>query len=67
MRKEYNFSNTIKNPYISKDTEQITITLDSNILKYFKNKATKTGIPYKVLITSYLKDCVKKNRELEIN
>lgn len=67
MRKEYNFSNARKNPYISKDIEQITITLDSNILNYFKNKATKTGIPYQVLITSYLKDCVKKNRKLEIN
>ncbi len=67
MRKEYNFSNARKNPYISKDIEQIIITLDSNILNYFKNKATKTAIPYQVLITSYLKDCVKKNRELEIN
>lgn len=67
MRKEYNFSNAIKNPYTSKDTEQLTITLDFKIINFFKDKAIKTGIPYQILIASYLKDCVKKNRELEIN
>jgi predicted DNA binding CopG/RHH family protein len=67
MRKEYNFSNARKNTYVSKDIEQITITLDFKIINYFKYEAIKTGIPYQVLITSYLKDCVKKKRELEMN
>ena len=67
MRKEYDFSHAIRNPYTSNDMKQITINLDTNILNYFKDIASKTGIPYQILISSYLKDCVKKRHKLDIN
>ena len=67
MRKEYDFSQAIRNPYTSNDMKQITLNLDTNTLNYFKDIASKTGIPYQILISSYLKDCVKKRHKLDIN
>ena len=67
MRAEYDFSNARRNPYTSNDFKQITLNLDANILNYFKDIASKTGIPYQILISSYLKDCVEKKRELVMN
>ena len=67
MRREYDFSNARGNPYTSNDIKQITLNLDANILNYFKDIASKTGIPYQILISSYLKDCVKKRHKLDIN
>ena len=67
MRAEYDFSNARRNPYTSNDIKQITLNLDANILNYFKDIASKTGIPYQILICSYLKDCVKKRHKLDIN
>ena len=58
MRAEYDFSNARRNPYTSNDIKQITLNLDTNTLNYFKDIASKTGIPYQILICSYLKDCV---------
>ena len=67
MRAEYDFSNAIRNPYTSNDMKQITLNLDISTLNYFKDIASKTGIPYQILISSYLKDCVKKRHKLDIN
>ena len=67
MREEYDFINARRNPYTSNDIRQITLNLDANILNYFKDIASKTGIPYQILISSYLKDCVNRRRKLDIN
>ena len=67
MRAEYDFSNARRNPYTSNDMKQITLNLDTNTLNYFNDIASKTGIPYQILISSYLKDCVEKKREIVIN
>ena len=67
MRAEYDFSNARRNPYTSNDMKQITLNLDTNTLNYFKDIASKTGIPYQIWISSYLKDCVKRRRRLDIN
>ena len=67
MRREYDFSNARRNPYTSNDIKQITLNLDTNTLNYFKDIASKTGIPYQILISSYLKDCVKRRHKLDIN
>ena len=64
MRAEYDFSNAKKNPYVKKEKRQVTINLDCSTIEYFKEKASKTGIPYQVLINLYLGDCVEKKREL---
>ncbi len=61
MRKEYDFKNSIKNPYIKKLKKQISIRLDIEILNYFKELSVETGIPYQNLINLYLADCTTKH------
>lgn len=66
MKNEYDFNNTIKNPYVNKtEKQQITIKLDNEIIVYFKKMAEDTGIPYQTLINMYLSDCVKNEKKLK--
>jgi len=48
MREEYDFSNSIKNPYAQKEKKQISINIEIDTIAYFKNLAKKIGIPYHV-------------------
>ena len=59
MNKEYDFSNSIKNPYAKKLKKQITIRLENETINYFKKLAIETDIPYQKLINLYLSDCAK--------
>lgn len=67
MRKEYDFSNSMKNPYAKKVKKQISIKIESDTIDYFKELATKVGIPYQNLINSYLTDCAVKHVEPKLN
>ena len=62
MRKEYNFSNAKRNPYIGKLKRQITIRLDKDVIEYFKKIAELSEIPYQKLINLYLRDCAEEER-----
>lgn len=64
MREEYDFSNAVKNPYVNKEKQQVTIKLDSSVVAYFKKMADDTGVPYQTLINMYLADCVKEKKKL---
>ena len=61
MRKEYNFSESIKNPYEKKLKRQVTIRLENEIIEYFKKLASEVDIPYQVLINMFLRDCAQNN------
>lgn len=63
MRQEYDFSNSIKNPYAKKVKKQISIKIEVDTINYFKELAVKSGIPYQNLINSYLTDCAMKHIE----
>lgn len=39
MRKSYNFSNAVKNPYFSKLKESITVSVNAETIDYFKRIA----------------------------
>ena len=67
MRKEYGFSNAQKNPYTEKLRQQITISVDEDVVDYFKAQSEENGIPYQTLINLYLKDCAKNKRELQMS
>ncbi len=60
MRKEYDFSKSIKNPYAKKLKKQVTIRLENETIDYFKKLAAETDIPYQKLINLFLKDCAGK-------
>jgi predicted DNA binding CopG/RHH family protein len=68
MKKEYDFvkMRAVKNPYAKILKKQITIRLNSSAIDYFKNMAKELGIPYQVLIDSYLTDCAVSKRRLNL-
>ncbi len=63
MKEEYDFSQSIRNPYVKKIKKQVTIRLEDEVISYFKKLAEETGIPYQSLINLYLQDCVKMQRK----
>ena len=70
MRDNYDFSNSIKNPYLKKlkrQKKQITIDVDEDTINYFKMMAENKGVPYQNLINLYLRDCAISGRELQIS
>ena len=66
MRKEYDFSNSVKNPYAKKLKKPISIRLDEDTITYFKGMSEETGIPYQNLINLYLRDCAMKHKKLNL-
>lgn len=67
MKKEYDFTNATKNPYVGKLKQQITINIDKETIAYFKMLSENSGIPYQTLINLYLTDCAKNHKQLSIN
>lgn len=65
MRKKYDFSKGIKNPYAKLLKKQITIRLDFSTIAYFQRLGQQVGLPYQSLINLYLKDCVQRKRKLK--
>lgn len=67
MREEYDFSKAKRNPYTKKLKQQITINIDNDVIEFFKNMSSSSGIPYQTLINLYLSDCMTNNRKLNIS
>lgn len=67
MRKEYDFSESKKNPYVNKLKKQITIRLDEGTLSYFKKLSESNNIPYQTLINLYLRDCAVKQKKINLS
>ncbi len=66
VKKEYDFSNAVKNPYAKKLKKQITININSDVIEYFREESERTGIPYQTLINLYLADCAQNKRKLNL-
>jgi len=64
MKKEYDFSKLKgrRNPHARKLKKQITIRMGVDIIDYFKELASETGIPYQNLINMYLRSCVVEKK-----
>lgn len=67
MRKDYDFSKSVKNPYVKHLKKQVTLRLGTDVISYFKDLADETGVPYQNLINLYLRDCVTSHKKLELN
>jgi predicted DNA binding CopG/RHH family protein len=67
MRDNYDFSDSVPNPYAKKLKKPITIRLDEETIGYFKELADKNGISYQSLINLYLKDCANSHRVLNFH
>ena len=66
MRKEYDFSDSVKNPYAKHLKKQVTLRLNVDVIEYFKALAAETGIPYQNLINLYLKECAHSGKKLAL-
>ena len=53
MKKNYDFSNAVKNPYAKKLKKTICINISESVIAYFKALSEKTEIPYQVLINMF--------------
>ncbi len=67
MKEEYDFSNSIKNPYTKKLKKQITIRLDDETINYFKELSVELNLPYQNIINLYLNDCAIHHKRLNIS
>jgi predicted DNA binding CopG/RHH family protein len=65
MRKEYDLSNAVRNPYTKLLKKQITIRLETETIDYFKSLSKETGVPYQTLIDMYLTDCAMNKKKLQ--
>lgn len=66
MRKEYDFSASVKNPYVKRLKRQVTLRLGVDVIDYFKKLANETGVPYQNLINLYLQDCANSHKRLKL-
>lgn len=66
MKKSYDFSKSVRNPYVKKAKKQLTIRLDEDTIDYFRGLAEETGIPYQSLINLYLRECALEKRKLRM-
>ena len=60
MLKEYNFSKSVKNPYVKKLKKQVSINLNIETIEYFKALADENGAKYQTLINMFLNECAAK-------
>ena len=61
MKANYDFSNSVKNPYLKKLKKQISIRVNLDTIDYFKKLSAETSIPYQKLMNLYLAECVKQH------
>jgi predicted DNA binding CopG/RHH family protein len=66
MKTRYDFSKSVRNPYLAKAKKQLTIRLDEDTIKYFKALAQQSGIPYQNLINLYLRECAESAKKLHM-
>ena len=62
MKAEYDFSESRKNPYVSRLKRQVTMRLDASTIDYFKQLAAGMGMPYQNLINLFLRDCAERKQ-----
>ena len=66
MRKEYDFTDSVRNPYAKHLRKQVTIRLGTDVIDYFKAMALETGVPYQNLINLYLRECARSGKKLAL-
>ncbi len=66
MRKKYDFSKSVKNPYAKDLKKQVTLRLSKDVIAYFKALSAETGIPYQNLINLYLRECAHSGKKLAL-
>lgn len=63
MRKNYDFSKAVRNPYTKHLKKPVTIRIDIDTLAYFKELAAESDIPYQKLMNYFLRDCAEHHKK----
>jgi antitoxin component of RelBE/YafQ-DinJ toxin-antitoxin module len=62
MRKNYDFSTAVQNPYAKRLKRQLTIRLDEATIEYFQGLSREMSLPYQTLMNMYLRDCAETQK-----
>src|SRR5882762_2658872 len=62
MRKSYDFSSAVRNPYAKRLKRQLTIRLDEETINYFQGLSREMSLPYQTLMNMYLRDCAETRK-----
>ncbi len=62
MKKHYDFSQAVRNPYAKRLKKQLTIRLDAGTVEYFQGLAREMSLPYQTLMNMYLRECATEQR-----
>ena len=62
MRKTYDFSTAVRNPYAKRLKKQLTIRLDEETISYFQALSREMSLPYQTLMNMYLRDCAETRK-----
>jgi len=62
MRKNYDFSTAVRNPYARQLKRQLTIRLDEETIDYFQGLSREMSLPYQTLMNMYLRDCAETRK-----
>ncbi len=62
MRKNYDFSAAVRNPYAKRLKRQLTIRLDEETIDYFQRLSREMSLPYQTLMNMYLRDCAETRK-----
>ncbi len=62
MRKNYDFSTAVRNPYAKRLKRQLTIRLDEETINYFQGLSREMSLPYQTLMNMYLRDCAETGK-----
>ena len=62
MKKNYDFSNAVRNPYAKRLKRQLTIRLDEETIDYFQGLSREMSLPYQTLMNMYLRDCAETRK-----
>ena len=65
-KKEYDFSESLPNPYVRREKKQVTLRLAVDVIDHFKRMAEETGLPYQNLINLYLQECAQSQKRLQM-
>jgi antitoxin component of RelBE/YafQ-DinJ toxin-antitoxin module len=65
MKKNYDFTGAIRNPYAKRLKKQLTIRLDTDTVDYFQELSRELSLPYQTLMNMYLRDCATTRRRPE--
>lgn len=66
MRREYDFSQSVRNPYTKAAKKQVSLNIEVETIECFKQLSAKTGLQYQTLMNSYLTDCAMRHVEPQV-